>query len=182
MQIAVTFRHMEPDEGVRDYVKEKTQRLEKYIDHPGEAHVILSVEKFRHLAEITLVGNRAALNSQGRDRDLYAAIDLMVDKMERQMRERRGKIRKRRPGGLSTSKTALSESGELAEGKEEDDISSLIQRRRTLAKPMSLGEAVAQLRLSKKDFLIFVNSDSDQMNVLYRGKDGAIEWVEPRFR
>ena len=181
MQIAVTFRHMEPDGGIRDYVKDKTQRLEKYIDHPGEAHVILSAEKFRHLAEITLVGDRGALNSQGRDRDLYAAIDLMMDKMERQMRERRGKIRKRRPG-LSASKAAVPESGEAFEGKEEEEISSLIRRRRTLAKPMSLGEAVTQLRLSKKDFLIFVNSDSDQMNVLYRGKDGGIEWVEPRFR
>jgi putative sigma-54 modulation protein len=91
MQIAVTFRHMDVSEGVRGYVKEKVEKLEKYIENPQEVHVVLSVEKFRQIAEITIVSDGMTLNSQGRDNDLYAAIDQMVDKMERQIRERRDK-------------------------------------------------------------------------------------------
>ena len=97
MQIAVTFRHMETDDGVKRYVKGKVQRLQKYIENPREIHVVLSAEKFRHIAEITIIGNGITLNSQGRNSDLYAAIDQMVDKMERQIRERREKGRRKRP-------------------------------------------------------------------------------------
>lgn len=179
MQIAVTFRHMEADEGIKGYVKGKVQRLQKYIENPREVHVVLSAEKFRHKAEITIIGDRGALNSQGRDTDLYVAIDQMVEKMERQIRERREKVRRKR-SHLSLSKNLLQSDESPFPGKEETDIPSIIQRRRTLAKPMSLEEAVAQLQLSKKDFLIFIHSDSGQMNALYRRKDGGLEWVEPR--
>ncbi len=94
MQMGVTFRHMEADKGVKDYVKEKVERLQKYIVNPGEVHVVLSAEKFRHIAEITIIGNGVTLISQGRNSDLYAAIDQMVEKTERQIRERRGKARR----------------------------------------------------------------------------------------
>jgi putative sigma-54 modulation protein len=178
MQVAVTFRHMETDEGVKAYVKEKVQKLQKYIENPREVHVVLAVEKFRHIAEITIVGNGRTFNGQGRDNDLHAAIDQMVDKMERQIRERREKARRKR-ANPSSPKASLQLSGKDGEGKEEGDIPPLIQKRRTIAKPMSLEEALSQLTLSKKDFLVFINSDSGQMNVVYRSKDGGYEWVEP---
>jgi len=178
MQVAVTFRHMKTHEGVKAYVKEKVEKIQKYIESPREVHVVLAVEKFRHIAEITVVGNGGTFNSQGRDNDLYAAIDQMVDKLERQIRERREKVRQKR-ADASSPKAPLRRSGEAGEEKEEGgDLSSLVQRRRTVAKPMSLEEALSQLRLSKKDFLVFVNSDSGQMNVVYRSKDGSYGWVE----
>jgi putative sigma-54 modulation protein len=180
MQIAVTFRHMETDKGVKDYVRGKVQRLQKYIENPREAHVVLSVEKFRHIAELTIIGDGMPLNSQGRNNDLYAAIDQMVEKMGRQIRERRGKERKKR-GNVFPSKISRPSSGSTMEDGEDMEVSTLIQRRRALAKPMSLEEAFTQLNLSKENFLIFINSDSGQMNVLYR-KDGGIEWVEPYSR
>jgi putative sigma-54 modulation protein len=169
---------METDEGVKAYVKEKVQKLQKYIESPREVHVVLTVEKFRHIAEVTIVGNGGAFNSQGRDSDLYAAIDQSVDKMERQIRERREKVRRKRPNP-SSLKTSSPGIGETTGGKGEERPSSLIRRKRLLARPMSLQEAVSQLVFSKKDFLIFVNSDSGQMNVVTRSKDGSYEWVEP---
>ena len=178
MQVAVTFRHMETDEGVKAYVKEKVEKLQKYIENPREVHVVLAVEKFRHIAEITIVGNGGVFNSQGRDNDLHAAIDQMVDKMERQIRERREKVRRKRTGP-SSSKESLQRSGKVGDGKEEEKIPYLIQRKRSIAKPMSLEEALSQLHLSKKDFLVFINSDSGQMNVVYRSKNGGYGWVEP---
>jgi putative sigma-54 modulation protein len=181
MQIVVTFRHMETDEGVRSYVKGKVQRLQKYIENPREAHVVLSTEKFRHIAEITVIGDGVPLNSQGRNSDLYAAIDQMVEKMERQVRERRGKGGRKRANS-SLSKPPLQNGEGVFEEKEETEMPSPIRRRQTLAKPMSLDEAVAQLQLSQKNFLVFINSDTGQMNVIYRRKDGGYEWVEPRTK
>lgn len=181
MQIAVTFRHMETDEGAKDYVKGKMERLQKYIENPREVHIVLSEEKFRHIAEITIIGDGLTLNSQGRNRDLYTAIDQMVEKMERQLRGRQGKVRRKR-SNLSSSKTPPQSVGSVFEDKEEMELSSIIQRRFTIAKPMSLEEAVAQIRLSKKDILFFINSDSSQMNALYRSKDGGYEWIEPRSK
>jgi putative sigma-54 modulation protein len=178
MQIAVTFRHMETDKGVKDYVKEKLQRLQKYIANPREIHVVLSVEKFRHIAEITIIGNGVTLNSQGRNSDLYAAVDQMVEKAERQIRERRGKARRKR-SNLSPSKAPIRRGRRASEMREETEIPSITQRKHTLVKPMSLEEAVAQLDLSEEKFLVFINSDSGQMNVLHRAKDGGYEWVEP---
>ncbi len=181
MQVAVTFRHMEADEGVKAYVKEKVEKLQKYIENPREVHVVLAVEKFRHITEITIVGNGGTFNSQGRDNDLYAAIDQMVDRMERQVRERREKVRRSR-ASTASPKVPLSSVGKAGEGKEEREISSLVQRKRTIAKPMSLEEALSQLHLSKRDFLVFINSDSGQMNVVYRAKDGGYGWVEPHAK
>jgi len=181
MQVAVTFRHMEADEGVKAYVREKIQKLQKYIENPREVHVVLSVEKFRHIAEITIVADKGTFNSQGRDNDLYAAIDQMVERMERQIRDRSKKVRRKR-ANASPSKAILSRGGGAPEGGEEEDMPFPVQRKRTIAKPMSLAEAVSQLHLSKKDFLVFINSDSEQMNVVYRSKDGDYEWVEPHAK
>jgi len=169
---------METDEGVKAYVREKIQKLQKYVENPREVHVVLSVEKFRHIAEITIVGNGGTFNSQGRENDLYAAIDQMVEKMERQIRDRSKKVRRKR-ATPSPLKASLPPGGEASEGGEEGDMPFPIQRKRTIAKPMSLEEAVSQLTLSKKDFLVFINSDSGQMNVVHRSKDGDYEWVEP---
>jgi putative sigma-54 modulation protein len=171
---------METDEGVKAYVTEKVQKLQKYVENPREVHVVLSVEKFRHIAEITIVGNGGTFNSQGRDNDLYAAIDQMVEKMERQIRDRSKKARRKR-ANAPPLKASLPPGG-ASEGGEVEDRPFPIQRKHTVAKPMSLEEAVSQLTLSKKDFLVFINSDSGQMNVVYRSKDGNYEWVEPHAK
>ncbi len=177
MQMAVTFRHMEADEGIKNYVNGKVRKLQKYIENPMEVHVVLSVEKFRHLAEVTIVGNDGNFNSQGKDNDLYKAIDQMVEKMERQLRERRGKMRRKRseihPSQISPQK-------EKRTPEEEDEAPYPVAKKHTLAKPMSLEEAISQLDLSKRDFFIFLNSDTGQINVVCHSKDGGYEWVEPR--
>ena len=178
MQIAVTFRHIEPNEGLKDYVKEKVEKLEKYLENPREIHVVVSSEKFRQIAEITIISDGVTLNSQGRDSDLYAAIDQMVDKMERQVRERRGKGRRKR--GTSPSLAAPTEEEGSPEAKAE--AAPVIQKRRILVKPMSPEEAAAQLDLLQQDFFIFINSESGQINVLSRQKDGSFEWVEPSLK
>lgn len=177
MQIAVTFRHMEADEGVKEYVKEKVQRLKKFIENPREAHVVLSVEKFRYSAELTIVRDGLTLNSEGRDRDLYAAVDQMADKMDRQIRERRDKVRRKRGNSLA-SEIAMTGKEEPVRRGRAVGMSSRIRRRYIPAKPMSLEEAVAQLKLSGENALFFINSSSGEMNALHRN-NGGYEWMEP---
>jgi putative sigma-54 modulation protein len=86
----------------------------------------------------------------------------------------------RRKRAIPSSSKASSTGGEGGqEGKEEGEVPPLLWRKRTIAKPMSLEEALSQLTLSKEDFLVFINSDSGQMNVVYRSKKGGYGWVEP---
>lgn len=177
MQISVTFRHLEPDEGVKAYVKEKVKRLKKFLENPREAHVVLTVEKFRHSAELTIIRDGQTVNSEGRDKDLYAAIDQMVDKMDRQIREGREKSKWKRGSPSAIGIEPTGERGLNPKGEEEEG-SPPIRRRRIPAKPMSLDEAMAQLKLSGEDYLFFINSSSGEMNVLLR-KEGQYEWMEP---
>jgi putative sigma-54 modulation protein len=178
MQIAVTFRHMDTSEGIKDYVQEKVERLQKYIENPREVHVVLSAEKFLHRAEITIVADGSTLNSQGKDSDLHTAVDQMVEKMERQIRERRGKERRKRSGALPSKAGVAGEANPAEEGEETEGL-GFIQKRRVIAKPMSLEEAAAQLNVSERNMVVFINSESGQVNVLSRLEGEGYEWIEP---
>jgi putative sigma-54 modulation protein len=179
MQIGVTFRHREAEEGIKEYTKDKVGKLEKYLGNPQEVHVVLSAEKFRQTAEITVVADGMTLNSQGRDTDLYTAIDQMVEKMERQIRERQKKSKRRRSNRFSLKFPFLRSRTTIQETTE-PEMSAKIERSQVSAKPMSPEEAVAQLDLSQEEILFFLNSNSGQMNALYRGKSGIYQWVEPQ--
>ena len=179
MQIGVTFRHREAEEGIKEYTRDKVGKLEKYLDNPQEVHVVLSAEKFRQTAEITIVADGMTLNSQGRDTDLQTAIDQMVEKMERQIRERQKKSRRKRSNPFSL-KIPFLRSRTTTQETAVPERPLKIQQSQVSAKPMSPEEAVAQLNLSEKEILFFINSNSGQMNALYRDKGGVYQWVEPQ--
>ncbi len=86
MHVDVTFRHLEASDAVRDYVHKKLRRLARVLDDSAQAHVVLSVEKFRHRAEVALVARNLAVNGVEETDDMYSAIDLVTDKLERQVR------------------------------------------------------------------------------------------------
>lgn len=101
MHVNVTFRHLEASDAVRDYVRKKLQRLARVLDDSAQAHVVLSVEKFRHRTEVALVARNLAVNGVEETDDMYSAIDLVTDKLERQIRRatqvQRAKQRTRKP-------------------------------------------------------------------------------------
>jgi len=179
MQIGVTFRHREAEEGIKEYAKDKVGKLEKYLGNPQEVHVVLSAEKFRQTAEITIVADGMTLNSQGRDTDLHTAIDQMVEKMERQIRERQKKFRRKR-SNLFSLKIPFLRNRSTTQEATVPEMPVKVQQNQVFAKPMSPEEAVAQLNLSEKEILFFINSNSGQMNALYRDKGGVYQWVEPQ--
>src|SRR5256712_6629707 len=100
MEITVTFRHLDPTEPLKAYAEEKLQRVRKYLHRPVDAHVILSVAKERHVAEITLKADHVTMFAEEETHDLYSAIDLAIDKLEHQAQKLHEK-RRRHKGGAA---------------------------------------------------------------------------------
>lgn len=180
MQIAVTFRHMDASEPVRAYVEEKLLRVKKYFDEPIDAQVALSVDKkIRHNVEVTLVAKGVTIKGSEETSDMYAAIDLVVDKIERQLKRYKEKLKDHKPSaerGREVQKTVISAES-IEEGASEPTI---IRSRSFSVKPMGVEEAVMQMDLLHKDFLVFTDANSAEINVVYRRKDGNYGLIVPQ--
>ena len=87
MQTSVTFKNLPSSENLKTYVTEKLDRFDRLLDNPAEASVVLSVEKFRHIAEINIVGDRLNINGKEEINDMYSAIDMVLDKLEKQIKK-----------------------------------------------------------------------------------------------
>ncbi|SPD72636.1 Ribosomal subunit interface protein [uncultured Desulfobacterium sp.] len=177
MDITVTFRHTEPIESLKAYAEEKVSKIKKYIDSPVEAHVVLTVEKFRHQADVSLTINGTRIKGVEETGDMYSAIDQVMDKIEKQvkrhlskMRDRRSENQKEEPDviGLETEETAAVSSEDL-----------VIEVEKLVAKPMDAEEAAMQLNISRQDFLVFRNAKSMDINVIYKRANGNLGLVEP---
>jgi putative sigma-54 modulation protein len=180
MQIAVTFRHMESSEAVRSYVEEKLAKVKKYIEEPIDAQVVLSVQKkINHKAEVTMVAKGLTMKSAEEKDDMYAAIDLMVDKIERQLKRYKEKLKRHKgsTAGQRKVEKAVIAAPSVDEGHENPEI---IRSHSFFVKPMSVEEAVMQMDLLNKDFLVFTDDRSEEMNVVYRRKDGNYGLIVPQ--
>jgi putative sigma-54 modulation protein len=177
MQTSVTFKNIDSSENLKSYVSDKLNRFDKYLDNPGEANVVLSVEKFRHIAEISLSGDRLVVNAKEETNDMYSAIDMALDKLEKQIKKNKEKIRERK-GKLknkSIDKNLVEE--ELAIEKDEQIFH--IEVKNIDFKPMDVEEAVMQLGIGKNNFLVFTNARTELINVLYQRKNGNLGLIQP---
>ena len=178
MQINLTFRNIEPAASLREYAEGKVARVKKYVEEPVEAHVVLRVEKFRHIVEVSIDANGLRINGTEETDDMYSAIDMVVDKIEAQVRKYREKLRRRKPADgvkhLPVSMNILA-SGDWEENREPQ----VIKTEQFYAKPMDVDEAIMQLDLSESEFLVFTNSRTHRLNVLYRRQDGNYGLIEP---
>jgi putative sigma-54 modulation protein len=170
MQVMVTFRHVEPTAGLRRHAEKRVQRIRKFLRDPIEAHVILTVVKHRHVAEVQVSADHLNLTATEETDDLYSAIDLAVTKVERQIDKRVAK-RKDHKGGAGVAAAARV----LARAP----VGERIRTQRVAVKPMAVDEALLQLKRSRSDFLLFKNAASDCMCVIYRRKDGNYGLIEP---
>jgi putative sigma-54 modulation protein len=175
MEISVTFRHVEASDSLKAYAEEKVSKMGKYFDFPIEAHIVLAVEKFRRLADVTLNVNGSMIKGVVETEDMYSAIDQVMDKIEKQVKRHRDKLRDRR---TDTRKGGEGE-GDAEEGAEAGLEDFRIEVEKVVAKPMDAEEAAMQLNLSQQDFLVFRNSRSMEINVIYRRKDGNLGLIEP---
>lgn len=177
MEITVTFRRMEPTPSLRDYAREKVLKIKKYLDSPIEAHVVLDVEKFRHMADVTLSVDGARIKAVEETDDMYSAIDQVMDKIEKQVKRHRSKIRQRNAESIKGEKVLASDATAEVAGLGLEDPA--IEVEKLVAKPMDPEEAAMQLNMSEQDFLVFRNSLSREINVIYRRKDGHLGLIEP---
>ena len=177
MDISVTFRHMEPSESLRSYAEGKVSKINKYLDFPIEAHIVLTVEKFRRMADVTLSVNGTMIKAMEETEDMYSAIDQVMDKIEKQVKRYRSKVRKRRSENRKGEDTLV-----IEETEENTDIGieePTIEVEKLVAKPMDPEEAAMQFTMSQQDFLVFRNSRSQEINVIYKRRDGNLGLIEP---
>ncbi len=180
MQVTMTFRHMEQSDALKAYAEEKLERVEKYIDGPINAQVYFSVEKkIRHIVEIVINSRGISTKASDATNDMYAAIDAVIDKIERQLVRYKEKIKAHKPNGDEHGRQ-LSKKIYEAESIEAGTNSVVIKTTTETAKPMSVEEAVMQMDLLHKDFIVFTDADSSDINVLYRRKDGNFGLIEPQ--
>jgi len=173
MQTSVTFKNLDPSDHIKTYISEKLNRFDKYLHNPGEANVVLSVEKFRHTAEVNITGDRLTINGKEETEDMYSAIDMVLDKLEKQIKKGKQKVRERR-SGKGKSKSVIAEPGQV-----DDDWERRVMVQNIEYKPMDVDEAIMQMDLVNDNFLVFTNARSDRVNVLYRRKDGNYGLIQP---
>lgn len=174
MQTSVTFKNLDPSDTLKSYVTDKLNRFDRLLDNPAEANVVLSVEKFRHIAEINIAGDRLTINGREETVDMYSAIDNVLDKLEKQIKKNKQKIRERRAGSMAKNFSIEDEVVAL-----DDENERQVRVKNIEYKPMDVEEAVLQMELMTDNFLVFTNARSDRVNVLYRRKDGHYGLIQP---
>ena len=179
--VKITGRHLQITDAINDHVTKKIESL--HLDYPKiiEAHVILEVEKYRHSAEVVLVcSNHITIEACEECDDMYAAIDQVTDKVARQMRKYKTRLmRKHRP--RKDVVQHLEEQVLHPEPVEDDEHARhpIVRTERYPVKPMYVDEAVLQLEMSHRQFLVFRNARDSRVNVLYRRKGGDFGLIEP---
>jgi len=179
MQITTTFRHLDPSDALKSYAEEKLERVNKYIDEPVVAQVFMTVEKIRHCAEVTITAKGITIKASEETNDMYSAIDAVVDKIERQLRRYKERIKKHKPASESLARQ-VKKTVVAAESIDQQQEPVVIRTNTFSIKPMSVDEAVMQMDLLHKDFLFFTDAVTDSISVVYRRKDGNYGLIEPQ--
>lgn len=180
MKFEIRGKNIELTEALKDYTTKRLSKLEKYIDNVKEAKVALSVGSEGHKVEVTIPLNGVILRGEEATDDMYSSIDMVVEKLEKQIEKYKTKLYKNHRGaGL---KQALKEEIKENLDKYQDTESFRIVRNKKFAlKPMDEEEAIMQMLLLGHSFFVFFNSHSDEVNVVYKRKDGNYGLIEPDF-
>jgi putative sigma-54 modulation protein len=188
MRIQVRGDHLEVTPALREYAEKKIGRLEKYFSTSNvqDAHVTLAVANSKHTVEVTMPLNGILLRAEERTSDMYASIDLVSDKLEKQIEKHKSKINRRmKQEGLKTlfkdGSSATKGSAVSLQEVEDPSAEQLVRTKRFAFKPMVIDEAILQMDLLGHDFFVFSNSESEEVNVVYKRKDGHYGLIEPTF-
>jgi putative sigma-54 modulation protein len=185
MQVSVTFRRVDATEALKDYARDKVDRVRKYVHNPFDAHVVLSTERYLHIADITLtLHNGIVIKGREGSQDMYSSIDLVMDKIERQVRKYKEKIRSYKGGeepqfdSPPLTESIIEQTEHQEEAAETQAAPRIIRTENFYPKPMTVEEAVMQLNLTENEFLVFTNASTKDVNVIYRRKDGNLGLIE----
>ena len=182
MNIAFNFKNFEPSDHLKKYARENFEKLLKYVPKQTaqevEIQVNLAVERIRHMAEVLFIADGLHLSAYHESPDMYATIDMVLDKLEAQARKYREKMKElRKSGNSKTVRMDLSNvSGGSSEGNRRHNI---ISSDSFEAQPMDIERAVKRLEELDYEFLIFRNYETDRINVIYRRKNGDFGLIDP---
>ncbi len=172
MQLTVTGRNLEVTDSLRAYAEEKLRRLTKYLENIVTVHVVLSVEKHRQITEVTLRVRDLTIRAEESTEDLYSSIDLVMEKLERQILRYKERIvhHMARVGGRGEREAVVAGGGEAPR---------VVKTKRFAVKPAEVDEAILQMDLLGHAFYVFRNASTDEVNVVYRRRDGNYGLIEP---
>jgi putative sigma-54 modulation protein len=214
MNLSVTFRHMEATDAIKDYARDKLEKIKRYFPDPITAHVVLSTERgYQHVADVVItLHNGILIKGTEATEDMYSSIDLVMAKIERQVRRYKERIRDHKPhtgpavpirahvlaaesldqparAGRARGDGRTAARGDVKRARTGRPATApgrkaatrqpqIIKSSKFYAKPMAVEEAVMQLNLLGNEFLVFTNSASMQVNVVYKRKDGNYGLIE----
>ena len=180
MSVDITGRHIEITEPLRKFATDRLERLRGVIDEIMEVHFILTIEKHqRHVAEVNIKTRRDFYHGDEVSTDMYTSIAAVLDKVEKQILRDKGRsvARKRRNNqGAGVISTASVVEVEEALGQK---LPRIVRTHEVAAKPMSVDDAAIEIGDSDHEFLVFRNSETERLNVVYKRRDGNIGWIEP---
>jgi len=160
---------MDVTPALREYVEQRLKKIEKCCEYPVSAHVTLRVERGRHIVEVTVPLNGMLLRGEEETGDMYSAVDLVLEKLEKQIEKYRTRILRRARG------ERVEEHGHVEPG----DEATVVRVKRFAVKPMTVEEAILQMNLLGHDFFVFRNAESESVEVVYRRRDGNYGLLEP---
>ena len=164
---------------LKEMVEKKLSKVKKFFEPEVEAKATLSVQKNKQKIEITIPFNGILLRAEEETEDMYKSIDLVVSKLERQIRKQRTKLSRKNHESLRFAKldeVALESSNEF-----EEENGKVVKVKKFGVKPMSVEEAVLQMELIGHNFFVFQDSDENKINVIYKRKDGDYGLLEPDY-
>lgn len=175
MNLVISGKNIDITEGLRAAVEEKIGKLERYFNDSTEVHVTLSTEKNRQKIEVTVPMKGAIIRAEETSTDMYVSIDLVEEVIERQLRKYKNKLIQKEQNVAQLSKGFVDE-----DVYDEEEI-SIIRSKKFAMKPMDPEEACVQMELLGHTFFVFRNSETDEVNVVYKRKDNTYGLIEPEF-
>lgn len=176
MKFTIIGRKIEVRDNVREYVEKKLSKLEKFFKEEPEARVVLGTIKENDYIEATLYASGMIYRAEASDKDILAAIDKIVDVIERQIRKNKTRLAKKIRKDAVSVNTLIS--GTEYVDEEEPKEFEVVKKKRFSIKPMSIDEAILQMNLLGHSFFIFKNMDTDETNIVYKRSDNKYAVIE----
>ena len=176
MRIKITGRNIELTDGIKDAVEDKLNKLEKYFTPDTDVYVTLSVEKERQKVEVTIPMKGNYIRSEQVSNDMYVSIDLVEEVIERQLKKYRTKLVTKQQSAASVFKQDF-----LDAASDDDEEIKIIRSKKFDMKPMYPEDACVQMELLGHDFFVFINAETEDVNVVYKRKGNTYGLIEPEY-
>lgn len=178
MNFIISGKNIEITAGLKDNIERKLGKLERYFTPDTEITVTLSVEKERQKIEVTIPVKGDIIRSEQESTDMYVSIDLVEEVIERQLRKYKNKLVAKHQAGANFNQTFVESEDEVADS---DEI-RIVRTKRFGIKPMFPEDACMQMDLLGHNFFVFSNAETEEVNVVYKRKDGSFGLIEPEFQ